>query len=66
MGMVQEAVARIRKVGVENARITPISGSKKVKIEIKNGGGWATVLKDLDQNIAEDVLQQAKNRLIFG
>lgn len=63
---VQEAVQKIREHGIGNTRITPISGSDKVKIEVKSNSHWVTVLKDITQPMAEDVMRQASSRVILG
>jgi hypothetical protein len=54
---------RIREA--EGVRIVPISGSHKVRIQIKTPGGWITV-KETELSIAEGLLLQAKNRVILG
>jgi hypothetical protein len=66
MSNYKKAIDRIREVGINNARISPVPNSRKTKIEIKVNNNWVTVLRDLDQTIAEDVLRQATNKVILG
>lgn len=66
MANYKDAVNRIREAGSGNTRISPIPNSRKVKVEIKVNNSWVTVLRDLDQTIAEDVLRQATNKVLLG
>ena len=61
---IKEAVERIKQAG-NNVRITPTE-DKKCKIEVNTGSGWATLLKDLNRNMAEDVIRQSKDKLLLG
>jgi hypothetical protein len=60
----QETLSRIREVGLENARVMP-AGSKRSKVQIKTAAGWETLIETNNQ-IAEDILVQAKTKVIFG
>ena len=66
MGLLQEAVAKIRQVGITNVRISPISGDTKHQIEIMESGSWIKILSPMEKNMAEDVLRQASNKVILG
>jgi hypothetical protein len=66
MGLLQEAVAKIRQVGITNVRISPISGDTKHQIEIQENGSWIKILNPMEKNMAEDVLRQASNKVILG
>ena len=65
-GILQEAIVKIKEVGVENARVSPIPNSKKARVEVKENGVWIAVIPEIDMKLAEDVLRQAKSKLIFG
>lgn len=64
MATIKEAVDKIRQVGTNNTRITPVGN--KCKIEVNIGGNWAALLSNLDRNVAEDIIRQATNRVILG
>lgn len=61
---INEAVARIKKVGTLNTRIVPDSGTHR--IEVKEEGAWVTVASGLSQKLAEDLVSKAANKVILG
>lgn len=67
---INEAVQRIKKVGVKNVRVVPMDGQSITgglhKIEIKDNGIWTTVLEGIQKKIAEDLVSQAVNKVILG
>jgi hypothetical protein len=65
MASLKEALNKIREVGPTNTRITPVSGTKNVKIEVQANGAWVTVVTDVTRMMAEDILNQAVNRVIL-
>ena len=65
MKNLQEALLKIREVGLKNTRIMPLPNTKRARIQIRDRSGWVTVLI-VNNNIAEDVLNQAKSNLILG
>ena len=66
MSQFTDTIQQIREAGTNNARITNMAGTQNVKIEINKNGQWVTIMRDLKQSIAEDILRQANNRLILG
>lgn len=67
---INEAVQKIKKVGVNNVRVVPMDGQSVKdglhKIEIKDGGIWTTVLEGMHRRMAEDLVSQAVNKVILG
>jgi hypothetical protein len=61
----RNAVAKIKKVGVENTRISPEINGKCI-LEIKEDGEWTTILKPMKKTMLEDVISQASNKVILG
>ena len=66
MTNLKEAINKIREVGMTSTRITPITNSNKVKIEININGSWVTLLSGITHSMAEDAIRQANGRLILG
>jgi hypothetical protein len=58
-------VNKIREVGVSNVRLTT-TNANKVIIEVFEHGIWKRAFREVDRNIAEDILRQATNKLILG
>jgi hypothetical protein len=65
-----EAVQKIKKVGLSNTRVVPMSGQSsldgKQQIEICEGGNWHPVVTGLTPQMAANLLAQASNRVILG
>ena len=66
MPNLSKIIETIKKAGPNNTRITPIPGTDKFMIEINLGSGWASVMKGLKQQMAEDIVRQASSRIILG
>lgn len=67
---VNEAVQKIKKVGGSNARIVPMAGQSVLDglqcVEIREDGAWHAVVSGVTKKMAEDIVNQATNRVIFG
>jgi hypothetical protein len=66
---INEAVQKIKKVGVANVRVLPMEGQSFTglhKIEIRDQGAWAIVLEGLEKCMAESLVRQAVNKVILG
>ena len=65
-----EAIQHIKKAGEANVRSTPMSGqnvhSGLYAIEICEGGSWRAVAEGMTKMTAENIIQQATNRVICG
>ena len=65
MSLLKEAIQKIQEAGESNVRIISLD-AKKSKIEVRGSEGWKTIIPEIDTILAEDVLRQAKSRLIIG
>lgn len=63
---ISEAVHRIRVAGPDNVRRIPGNDPQSFTIQINENGQWVSVVKDVSQTVAEDVMRQATNRVILG
>lgn len=63
---IKEAVERMKKAGESKTRLVPITGTNQVNIQVDMGQGWATIMKGVERPMAEDILRQAKDRVILG
>ena len=65
-----EAVQKIKQVGGTNVRAVPMSGQSvqggQFQIEVKEGGAWSPIVSGVSKKIAEDIINQAINRVILG
>ena len=64
-----EAVNAIKRVGATNARVVPMPGQRhdgQQQIEIREGNEWIVVASGLSTRMANDIIQQATNRVILG
>lgn len=64
MPQLKQVVERIKKA--KDSRITSQPGTQSVMIEILTEAGWVAAIKGLNRNMAEDVIRQAKDRMILG
>jgi hypothetical protein len=65
MSTLREMIDRVRSVGIDKARIVPSDNGKFV-LEIKENNQWIKITKPMQQNMVEDVLRQAADRVILG
>ena len=67
---INEAVQKIKKAGSTNVRVVPMDGQAALtgmhKIEIKDQGIWITIVEGIQKRMAEDMVTQAVNKVIFG
>ncbi len=63
---INEAVAKIKKVGTLNTRIVPDGGTGSHRIEVKEDGTWVQVASGLTKQLAEDLVSKAANKVILG
>jgi hypothetical protein len=65
-----EAIQKIKQVGASNARAVPMAGQSvndgNYQIEICENGNWRSVVSNVKKQMAEDIIQQAVNRVILG
>lgn len=65
-----EAISRIKSVGVHNVRIVPMQNESVIdgnhQIEVNESGAWTTIIAGIKRNIAEDLVRQATNKVILG
>lgn len=70
MKNISEAVNRIKKAGSSNVRIVPMEGTiaqaGKQQIEIREGSAWIVLVDNVTNRMAEDIVNQASSRLLFG
>ena len=59
---IKETINKITKAGHNNAQI--INSGDSWAIEVCQGGVWTPVLSGLTKPIAENIIKQAKNRVI--
>lgn len=64
MATIKEAVEKIKRVGISNARATPTTTPGKSNIEINENGNWVVVLENVNTGAVSDIIRQASNRLI--
>ena len=58
-------INKIKQYGPDKAQVISDTNNK-LKIIIDTPQGIVTLLRNLDKNIAEDIIRQAKDRLILG
>lgn len=67
---VNEAIQRIKTIGASNVRIVPMDGQPindgNHQIDIRNGTGWETIVTGVKKRMAEDIVNQAVNKVILG
>lgn len=64
---IKETINKITKAGQNNVQITNVGGGQNEwAIEIRLGGVWTPILSGLPKPMAEDIVKQAKNRVICG
>jgi endoglucanase Acf2 len=67
---VNEAVNKIKAVGLSNVRAVPMHDqnvqSGKYQIEIKNSNSWVVIAECPNKKIADDIISQAANNVILG
>lgn len=67
---INEAVARIKKVGSSHVRSVPMPGQNvntgNYQIEIDEGNGWTPIVVGVQRSIADSIIQQAVNKVILG
>lgn len=67
---VNEAIQKIKKVGQTNARAVPMPGQSvadgNYQIEIKEGSSWHPIVTGIKKRMAEDLINQAVNKVILG
>jgi hypothetical protein len=66
---INETVTRIKAAGPSNVRHTPLDGETingKYRIEIKEGGKWASIAECPNRKMAEEIISLAMNRTILG
>jgi len=65
-----ETVQKIKQVGSQNVRSTPMPGEDvvngKYQIEVNENGVWSAIAIGVSKRIAEDIISQAVNRTILG
>lgn len=67
---INEAVQKIKQVGLSNARVVPMPGQSVVgglhQIEIRENSVWLAVVTGITETMAESIVAQAANRVILG
>jgi hypothetical protein len=67
---INEAIQKIKAVGPKNVRVVPMPGqnvnSGDYQIEVLNGGSWSSIVLGIKKSMAEDIINQATNRVILG
>lgn len=67
---INEAVQKIKQVGVSNTRVVPMPGQSVVdglhQVEIREGSAWRAVVTGVTKPMAESIVSQASNRVILG
>lgn len=66
---VNEITEAVKKAGSSNTRVVPMAGSGLDglhQIEVKENGSWNSVASGLSKRMAEDLIQQATNRVLLG
>jgi nitrate reductase beta subunit len=67
---VNEAIQKIKSIGASNVRIVPMAGqpinSGDHQIEIKSGANWEPIVSGVKKKMAEDIVNQAINKVILG
>lgn len=67
---VNEAIQRIKTIGANNVRIVPMDGQPindgNHQIEIRTGAGWEVIVTGVKKRMAEDIVNQAVNKVILG
>lgn len=69
MTNINETVTKIKIAGPSNVRHIPLDGETingKYKIEIKEGGQWASIAECPNRKMAEEIISLAINRTILG
>ena len=65
-----ETIQAIKRAGVSNVRMTPMSGQNvhtgNYQIEIKEGTVWRAVAVGMPKVTAANIIEQATNRVICG
>jgi hypothetical protein len=68
---INHATQSLRRVGQQNVRIVPMPGHSAVsgqhRIEIKEANAdWQPLVEGLERSLADNIVQQAFNRVILG
>jgi hypothetical protein len=67
---INEAIQKIKEVGPKNVRVVPMPGqnvnSGDYQIEVMSGGSWSSIVLGIKKSMAEDIINQATNRVILG
>jgi len=65
-----ETIQKIKKAGVNNVRAVPMAGQNvntgQYMIEIKEGNAWVPIVEGIPRVTADNIIQQATNRVICG
>ena len=65
-----EAIQKIKTVGPANVRVIPMPGQNimtgNYQIEVQDGGNWSSIVVGIKKSMAEDLVNQATNRVILG
>jgi hypothetical protein len=67
---VNEAIQKIKSAGATNVRVVPMSGQNintgDYQIDLQSNGQWSTIVTGIKKSMAEDLVNQATNRVILG
>jgi len=67
---INEAIQKIKRAGAANVRTVPMDGQSvndgNYQIDIRNNGGWDTILVGVKKQMAEDIIRQATNKVLLG
>lgn len=67
---VNEAVQKIKAVGGVNVRIVPMPNQNVMtgdhQIEVRDNGAWCPIVIGIKRLMAEEIVNQALNRVILG
>lgn len=65
-----EAIQKIKAGGAKNVRVLPEKGQSindgNYQIEILENGNWLPLVSGIKKKMAEDIVQQAINKVILG
>lgn len=65
-----EAIQKIKKAGASNARSVPMAGQNVntglYQIELMSEGTWTAIVSGIPKITAEQIIQQATNRVLLS
>lgn len=64
-----ETIQKIKQAGPSSVRIVPMDGQPitgQYQIEISPQGSWVAIISGLTKQMAEDIVQQATNKVLLG